>query len=480
MRGGRTPRSGSQPAWLIGDIITHPQRAFERWVLGSDDITPEELLEFLADLTGSGEAASDYDSDNKARAVVRLWKAGDRRFQLNRTLKKLLVRTMYLGNTTTADAEGILDILERSLVPDILEIFGFGGVSPRELYDSFPAAQKSRFVTWLNQRIVGGYEQAMKGRAVPIDGVSTAPYLNDETFRRRWDEGLLAAVAELQSARAATPPGCQFPAAHSREFDKQHWKRLTIKQNQIDREVFQLPGSSPYEAVSQLFANLDKWTCDCLMYAELAQLRAWHAVLSKEAFNAKFADFLLGGGVGATTPALERVHVDAQDDAALKAAPVGTIVVWDNTSSYAKGTSFRSEHAIKTFHGGRDQPERYAAHPFGTDLTEEQIRRKLAETNKDFPWHFQVTAQTLADLAADGEPQSVITTLQPIVGTDVVGFTAFLTLQPMQQLQKLPHTDALLKTINNILVRARQGADEKAAAEYVQTTIYRDQIQIPK
>ena len=74
----------------------------------------DELQEYLKFLDTYKKIEDHYDSDNKAREVVRRWKAGRKGYQLSVDRKVLLLREMLSGWTWNADQEGILSILAGS------------------------------------------------------------------------------------------------------------------------------------------------------------------------------------------------------------------------------------------------------------------------------------------------------------------------------------------------------------------------------
>jgi hypothetical protein len=468
-------RSG--PLGLFGDLFTSPIESLSR-LFGEGTFSTEDLTGYLKKLRESGQPEGDYDSDNKARALVARWVAGERDFQLNPRLKAILVREMYKGTTSEGDAKAIMDIVERSLEPDVMAIFGAGGVSPKDLYDAFNAPEQNRLIAFLNQHVKGGYVEAFAGHLVPLGGVSAAPHLNDETFRARWEAALLVGIAQLETAKVAG--GCAFPGPGQLKSDTDNWEL-----QQTNRDLFQgqsrfVPKSaSPYEAVGLLFANLGKWSCECLFYTQLAQLFAWRSTLTPEAFNAKFANFTTGAGRGAPTTGLDFEQGDEDDPASLKAAPVGTIAVWFNRSPAAKGTAFEFEHAIKVFHGDANQPEMYAAHPFGPGLTEDAIRLDLAGSSADFPFHFQLTASVLPQLASDGVSPSLINNLKTILGVDKVTWLVYRQLPPLHELIQMGNPEAL-EQLEMIRKRAKGSADPAAAAAYVKDNITLHMIEIPK
>ena len=494
-------RSG--PLGFFGDIFTAgPGEAFSR-LFGEGTFTGEELASYLGKLRDKRQPEGDYDSDNKARAVTKLYVAGDRRFQLDPQLKKLLVREMYQGSVSKGDATAILDILERSLGPDLAAIFAADGVRPKNLYESFDTPERSRLTILLNQRVKGGQSAAFQDRPLEfLGGVSVAPHLNDETFRKRWEEALVKAVDRMRKAMITDPRSCDFPSSVELRFDKQRWNldpmveqetpqgRITVR-DPSGKGSFRPRSGTPFDAVQSLFDNMDKWECDCLFATQLAQLFAWKDTLPPEAFNAKFAGFRTGAGQGSATTGLEHETVSAVENVttedlsrALKSSPVGAVVVWHNTSNYAEGTAFEHEHVIKVLHNGPGQADLYAAQgfegtKFGDRLTAEQITRHLAEINADFPFRYAVTDQMIRNLQADNVAPSVVDQLKQHLGFEAVTWVKFSKLPPIKELMDLPNIEAH-EQLGKVRKWATLPPDEKAAQAYVDKTIVLDRIEIPK
>jgi len=499
---GEVHRSG--PLGFFGDIFTQgPVEALSR-LFGEGDFSQDELTTYLNKLRTTQRVEGDYDSDNKARAITGLWVRGDRRFDLDPQLKRLLVREMWEGTTTSGDAQAILTILERSLDPDLLAIFTTGGVSPRQLSNSFGEPERKRLATLLDQRVKGGSEAAFKGAPLEfVGGPSAASQLNDETFRHRWEQALVDAVAQMKKAMVADPATCRFPSDPAPKFDEQSWRRdptvqvttpqgtMTIR-DPSGRGSFVPKTGTPLEAVQSLFDNMTKWECDCLFATQIAQLFAWKEVLTPEAFNAKFAGFRTGGGQGSATTGLEHDTVSAVDgtnqadlDRALKNSPVGTVVVWNNTSKYAQGTAFEFEHVIKVAHKGPGQDDLYAAHGFegavfGTPLTADEVRWHLAEINPDFPVRFEVSVQTISDLRNDGVAPYLISQLEENLLFEAATWLEFSKLKPIAELAELTNPEAR-KQLEKIKKWSRRPSpDPRAARAYVDSTIVLDRVEIPK
>jgi hypothetical protein len=489
---------------FFGDIFTEgPGEALSR-MFGEGTFADAELTKYLDKLRDKQQVEGDYDSDNKARAITKRWVAGDRNFPLDPRLKRLLVREMYEGTTSEGDAKAILDILERSVDPDLLAIFTIGGVSPKDLHDAFGKPERQRLVTLLDQRVKGGSASALKGGPLEfLGGAAVASQLNDESFRQRWERALVDSVELMKKAMVTDPRACDFPSSPELRFDAQNWGRdptiqvttpqgtMTIR-DPSGKGSFVPKSGTPFEAVQSLSDNMTRWECDCLFATQIAQLFAWHAVLTPEAFNTKFAGFRTGAGQGSPTTGLEAETVSVVGEVtaaelarSLRSAPVGTIVVWHNTSKWALGTSFEHEHVIKIAHNGPNQDDLYAAHgfegaKFGDPLTADQITRHLAEINADFPFRFAVTDQLLRDLQADDVAPYVIGQLQQHLGFEAISWLEFRKLKPVRDLMELPNPEAR-EQLEKLRRRAKlPPPDAKAAQSYVDNTIVLDRVEIPK
>ncbi|QLE75598.1 DUF4157 domain-containing protein [Streptomyces rectiverticillatus] len=473
---------------FVGDIFTRgPGEAFSR-MFGEGTFPPEELQRYLGKLRRTGKPEGDYDSDNKARAVVALWAGGDPSVVLDPQLKRLLVRDLYDGVVSKGDAQAILTILERSLGPDLTAVLSSGGVRTKALHDSFGGSERARLVHLLDERVKGGFAEAVKDRVVPSGGVSAAPYLNDETFRKEWEKAVQEGVEVLVRSKKEAR-GCAFPRPGEMRFDTEHFTSAQRPAEMVHGHERLVPtAATPYAAVGLLFQHLERWTCECLFFTQLAQLYAWRKMLPEAAFNAKFSKFEVGGGRGTPMKALESDQRDVSDPAGLEQAPVGSVVVWFNRSAHAKGTAFEFEHAIKTSHGVKGEPDKYAAHPFEAglpggetrwQLTADEIKRRLAEENPDFPFHFGLTADEVKELERDGVAPSVITALRSIVGLDRVTWLEYFEVLPRRELARLPRPEGL-RQLGKIRARARKQPDAGAAEQYIEREIELYKIEVPR
>ena len=140
-----------------------------------------ELHDYLVLIGSTGHIEGSYDSDNKARAIVRRWKASIRGYDLLPAQKVLLIREMLDGPTLGADEEAILDLLELSDASDLCVILGAGGVALTDLEADINGDNRTRLDSFVSHRFRGGRDAVLAGRvevvgaAVPAAGPAAAP-----------------------------------------------------------------------------------------------------------------------------------------------------------------------------------------------------------------------------------------------------------------------------------------------------------------
>jgi len=81
-------------------------------IFGDELEYSDEEIQAYIDVLKAGDIEGDYVSDDKARAIVRKWKAGS--LKIKGPLKVLLIKEMLKGYTGAADENSILDILKGS------------------------------------------------------------------------------------------------------------------------------------------------------------------------------------------------------------------------------------------------------------------------------------------------------------------------------------------------------------------------------
>ncbi len=188
-RGHYNPATSSG-RWLLAHEVAHAlqqstgQRLLQRRSifqtigiflgLTEGDFSDEELLAYLKKVSRAKQIEDSFDSDNKARAIVRKWKSGASAFQLKGEQKILLIREMETGSVSRGDEEGILDLLDYSVNSDLEVIFGPGGVNPAKLRADLGASARKRLDRFFAQRFKGGAAAVLKG-GVKAVGAPSGP-----------------------------------------------------------------------------------------------------------------------------------------------------------------------------------------------------------------------------------------------------------------------------------------------------------------
>ena len=172
--------------WLIAHELAHvgqqrrsPDAVVHRaslidWIGGlfaGEDFTAEELQAYLRVLRESGTIQDNTDSDNKARALVRAWSAGDDAYILTPSLVVLLIQEMLSGATLGEDEAGILTLLDH--LDDVTLAFAFGnGVDVDRLLRKIDGDNHDRLVAFLDRRFAGGVT-AVRAGTLTVQGTPT-------------------------------------------------------------------------------------------------------------------------------------------------------------------------------------------------------------------------------------------------------------------------------------------------------------------
>jgi len=146
---GRAQYAPADPAgrWLIAHELAHvaqqramsPQGArvvqrvgFFQTIarfFGGGTFSDDELREYLKYLDTNQKIEDHYDSDNKAREIVKRWKAGKVGFTvLIIPIRILLIKEMAAGYLSDADQGGILDLLTESIPAERARILPAVGI----------------------------------------------------------------------------------------------------------------------------------------------------------------------------------------------------------------------------------------------------------------------------------------------------------------------------------------------------------------
>ncbi len=159
-------RSGAGP-------VLHRRGVFESIgiLLGLEEGTwsDQELHAYLDGITASGRIDGAYDADNKARAIVRRWKAASPGFDLLAPQEALLIKEMLDGPTLGEDETCILDLLENSDAGDLRAIFSTGGVRLADLESDINGDNRVRLDGFVARRFRGGAD-ALRAGTVEVLG----------------------------------------------------------------------------------------------------------------------------------------------------------------------------------------------------------------------------------------------------------------------------------------------------------------------
>lgn len=151
----------------VGGFFSNIGNSIKSFFGGEVKYDEETLQAYLRVLDQTGEIEDDYDSDDKARAVVNAWRLGGSPYVLTAQRKSLLIREMQKGFTGDDDELAILEILERSYNFELSHIFGAGGVVVKDLNSDFHGDEWDRLQDFYGRRFAGGMEEMLKGNIKP-------------------------------------------------------------------------------------------------------------------------------------------------------------------------------------------------------------------------------------------------------------------------------------------------------------------------
>lgn len=135
-------------------------------LFGEGTFDEEELRVYLEG-RDSGEIEDHFDSDNKARAIVRQWRTGGSRWVLTARRKSVLVREMLSGAVFDEDEKMILELLVRSYNAELRYIFSTGQVSPNSVDGALHGLEQRRLTAFFENRFEGGREAVLRGEIKP-------------------------------------------------------------------------------------------------------------------------------------------------------------------------------------------------------------------------------------------------------------------------------------------------------------------------
>jgi hypothetical protein len=151
---------------FLGDLFsvsTGPIQAVKR-AFGSEDYSDKELQDYLKKITADGKIEDRYDSDNKARAIVKQWSQGKGDYVLTPRLKILLIREMQSGHTSGADERSILIILRNSTHAELEAIFSAGAIDPKDVNSDFSGSGADELHAFYDEQFEGGSKAVLSGQ----------------------------------------------------------------------------------------------------------------------------------------------------------------------------------------------------------------------------------------------------------------------------------------------------------------------------
>lgn len=132
---------------------------------GEGSWTEQELRSYLLKITAARRHEGWWESDNKARAIVRKFMAGTPGWDLLSGQKALLIDEMLDGSVLDADEEGILDLLETAGATDLATIFRDPRSRFHALDDAIDGAEHERLLAFADRRFARGSAGLRAGEA---------------------------------------------------------------------------------------------------------------------------------------------------------------------------------------------------------------------------------------------------------------------------------------------------------------------------
>ena len=152
----------------FGGFFSDLGRSFVEF-FGAEVGFSEETLQAYLKILDSGQIEDNFDSDDKARAIIKAWRLGGSNFALTAQRKALLIKELQSGFTGDDDEQMVLELLERSYNYELTIIFGPGGVNVGELNDDFHGTEWQRLESFYERRFEGGMAAVLKGQIQPRD-----------------------------------------------------------------------------------------------------------------------------------------------------------------------------------------------------------------------------------------------------------------------------------------------------------------------
>jgi hypothetical protein len=208
------------------------------WLSGAFDAenySAEELTAYLTVLATTRRIEDNRNSDNKARDVVRHWRAGAAGFNIDNgfsvrggsltgiELKRLLIKEMLSGVTAGGDEEAILTILDNTSTQDLIQLLDPAlGLSVQDIDRKVDGENHERFNQLLERRLPRTGPNAAPQRQGTGQTCTARQSLMLDYARRRAVEEVQNAIDVLanNTADAAVQRAlaCRFPGANAAQI----------------------------------------------------------------------------------------------------------------------------------------------------------------------------------------------------------------------------------------------------------------------
>jgi hypothetical protein len=234
---------------------------------GGGTFSEEELQKYLKFLRENRTIENNNDSDNKAREVVRRWKAGDAAFHiLEVNVRILLIQEMASGYLSGGDQQGILDLVDEAIPSERQTILA-----------AMDSAMRSRFDDDARKRLEGitsqqDVDELSLGDAWSVAGVQRILHRqgDDATIRTIIDKGIVVT---------------RFTTAYDKwEYDDKHVEEVELKGLYGNREGSELrirASLDNQQAASTIFHEVGHYTSTVDAYLE----QEIQARIAQEHFN---------------------------------------------------------------------------------------------------------------------------------------------------------------------------------------------------
>ena len=209
------------------------------WLSGAFDAenySPEELTAYLTVLATTRRIEDNRNSDNKARDVVRHWRAGEAGFNIDNgfsvrggsltaiELKRLLIKEMLSGVTAGGDEEAILTILDNTLTPDLIQLLDpTQGLSVQDIDRKVDGENHERFNQLLERRLPRTGPNAAPQRERTGQTCTARQSLMLDYARRRAVDEVQNAIDVLTNNTGDAAVGralaCRFPGANASQIN---------------------------------------------------------------------------------------------------------------------------------------------------------------------------------------------------------------------------------------------------------------------